>query len=876
MKTHWCKFLKSLTLRLIALFLSSLICCVCLGKASIAFQSAVGAEQLVQQGIDRYHQGDLQGAIDRWQQSLGLYRMTEKPIEVLKYLARAEQQLGQLDRAIDHLEQAIIRYRQIGNWLEVGRMQTEQAQVYSDLGQYRRAIALLCGDLSDRTCTRDGALEIARRQADLLGQAAALGSLGDVYTLQGEYDQALERLRQSQTIVDQIKDVNYPSAIFNSLGNLYTSLAQRNDRYVQFAKQSRDQQAVERFRQRADRDNQSAIAAFEASLTAARRQTDHQSEIRALLGLAIPYSRHNPAKLEPLFQQVQSALKFLPNSREKATALIKLATLMDRTRFDTSVLSDACVAELPPQTATLLQQAIATAQIIRDRETESFALGLSGHVAECAKQYPQALNLTNQAQLVAATNETRYLWEWQAGRILRAQGNVEAIAAYEQAISTVSRIQGDIAAANRDFRSDFQATVEAIYRQLAEIRLQQAQQSTASTQQIQLNLTLATLDQLRVVELQNYLGSPCELPLIEQSVTSVDAQTAVFRSVLLEDRIAIILTLPDRGGKSVVRVHWIPIAKSEATHIINDFRRRLEQRSDRENTFQASAQTLYNWFIRPFATELEQQSIKTLVFIQDGILRSIPMATLYDGQQFLIQKYAIANTSSLRLLRPQPLDNQQLQVLAFGLTTAAAIDSNTFFAPLNAVKTEIDQIETIIPGSEGLIDQNFTRQRLQQELQTKQRPVLHFATHAKFGFDAKETFLVTGGSTNSSQPSRRYNEVLSMNELYQMIRRSADRPWLELLTLTGCETAVGSDRDALGMAGVAVQAGAQSAIASLWQVEDETTAALITQFYQQLRAGLSKAEALQATQIAWLKANPTGRYSHPGYWAPFILVGNWL
>jgi CHAT domain-containing protein len=900
-----CKSPHWFTRGFIALFLSSLMFCFCLSAfSSSASQTVVDTppsnevEQLVQQGIDRYQVGDLPGAIARWQQSLLLDRTTPThPTEVLKYLARAEQQLGQINQAIQYFDQVITRYRQLGNWLEIGRMQTEQAQAYSDLGHYRKAIALLCGDLSrdlsSSSCTRDSALEIARRQSDSLGQAAALGSLGNVYSLQGEYDRALERLQESQAIVQQIGDTPYSASysisLWNSLGNLYTSLVQRNDRYVQFAKQAGDARAVERFRQRADRDTQSAIAAFETSLTLAVNQSDHSGKIRALLGLALPYSRHQTTsvKLDPLFQQVQSTVKSLPNSREKATVLIKLATLTDQTRLDTTlpITSATCLSEPSPKVTGLLQQAIDIAQVIRDRETESFALGLLGHVSECTKNYAQASNFTYQAQLMTTTEETRYLWEWQAGRILRAQAKskvgtslLPAIAAYEQAISTVSKIQGDIAATNRDLRSDFQETVESIYRQLAEIRLQQAEQSTASVQQTQLNLTLDTLDQLRVVELQNYLGSLCELPLMEQSVTAVDAQTAVFRSVLLNDRIAIILTLPDRNGKSDVRVHWIPVGKAEAINVINDFRRRLEQRADRENTFQAGAQELYNWFIQPFIAELEQRSITTLVFIQDGILRSIPMAALYDGQQFLIQKYAIANTSSLRLSRPQQTDTRPLQVLAFGLTTASAVDDNTFFAPLGAVKTEIEQIQTTIPGSQGLIDHNFTHQRLQQELQEKRLPVLHLATHAKFGFDAKETFLVMGGTTNSNQPtSRRYNEILSMNDLYQMIRRiRTDQPWLDLLTLTGCETAVGSDRDALGIAGVAVQAGAQSAIASLWRVEDEATATLITQFYQHLRAGLSKAEALQVTQTTWLKANPTGRYSHPGYWAPFILIGSWL
>jgi CHAT domain-containing protein len=94
--------------------------------------------------------------------------------------------------------------------------------------------------------------------------------------------------------------------------------------------------------------------------------------------------------------------------------------------------------------------------------------------------------------------------------------------------------------------------------------------------------------------------------------------------------------------------------------------------------------------------------------------------------------------------------------------------------------------------------------------------------------------------------------------------------------LTACETAVGSDREALGLAGISLQAGAQSAIASLWKVDDAATVQLIVTFYQRWQGGLSKAKALQAAQIAWLQAHQQELYSHPGYWAPFILIGNWL
>lgn len=140
--------------------------------------------------------------------------------------------------------------------------------------------------------------------------------------------------------------------------------------------------------------------------------------------------------------------------------------------------------------------------------------------------------------------------------------------------------------------------------------------------------------------------------------------------------------------------------------------------------------------------------------------------------------------------------------------------------------------------------------------------------------------MVTGklkvGNTKSLVTSQLYNDKLTMNELYRIIRNISQGKALELLTLTACETAAGSDRDALGIAGISLQAGARSAVASLWQVDDQSTAQLITRFYQDLQRGLSRAKALQAAQKAWLQQHDGERYSHPGFWAALILVGNWL
>jgi CHAT domain-containing protein len=247
--------------------------------------------------------------------------------------------------------------------------------------------------------------------------------------------------------------------------------------------------------------------------------------------------------------------------------------------------------------------------------------------------------------------------------------------------------------------------------------------------------------------------------------------------------------------------------------------------------------------------------------VQDGILRSVPMAALHDGNQFLIERYAIATTASLTLTNPRPLQRKGLRALALGLTQSVEIEGQKFGALAN-VDAETQTIERILPGSRRLLDLDFTSKTLTTELDRSNYPIIHIATHGQFGNEPNDTFLVTGDK-----------KKLTINILDDILRSVNVESPIELLSLTACTTAVGDDRAALGLAGVAAQAGAKSVLASLWLIEDNTTAKLVDSFYSSLReetSKLSKAEALQKAQLSILKERP-----HPAYWAAFTLIGNW-
>ncbi|MGV0028495.1 CHAT domain-containing protein [Phormidesmis priestleyi] len=836
----------------------SLVLCLGLGQVSAQVVSSS-----TQQGLERYQSGDFQGAIAIWNNTLNQSPSEADRVILLKSLARVYSQVGQFEQSIASLNPVIANYQKIGDRVQLGRMLTEQAQAYSSLGQQRKAIAILCGEQPE--CKEGSALAIARQQSDPLGEAAGLGSLGNAYRLQGDYESALRSYSKSLEIAEKLQNSAYVIAAKNGLGNTYANLAKRDDRYAEFATETRDQTATGKFTRQARENDRTAIRFFEAVLIAARQQNKPIDQSHALLNLATSY-RRSGLPIDSMIKQVDDLHDRLPDSRDKAYGLIRLANLWQPpSKLDPNV---HCPAQTPAETVTLLQSAIAVSQRIRDSQAESFALGRLGHHYECQQNFTQALKLTQQAQLAAQNQSNRYLWDWQTGRILQAQGETaKAITAYENAVKALKEIRGDLAIASRDFQFDFRDVVEPVYRELTELQLLTTLNKTLEKQNNAAS-ALETIDSLRLAELQNYLGEDCTITALPQSVALINDKTAVFSTIILKNRIAVILTLPQ--SQPIVR--WIPAPSQTVRATVNDLRLKLEQRSDLANTYQEPAQQVYNWLIRPFAQELQAARIETLVFIQDGILRSIPMTALYDGKQFLVEQYAIANTLSLTLTDPTQLDQRSLKVLGFGLTKASTVPVSIFLAPLSFVKAELDRITKTIPGSKEFIDEAFTIDRLKQELTQNTFSIVHLATHGKFSIDSRETFLVTGKQI-SAAASKPYNEKLTMNQFYQILQ-TVEKP-LDLLTLTACETAVGSDRDALGIAGISIQAGAKSAIASLWQVDDQATAELITQFYQNLNQGMGRAKALQAAQKSWLRQHSDAR-QHPGYWAALTLVGNWL
>jgi CHAT domain-containing protein len=287
---------------------------------------------------------------------------------------------------------------------------------------------------------------------------------------------------------------------------------------------------------------------------------------------------------------------------------------------------------------------------------------------------------------------------------------------------------------------------------------------------------------------------------------------------------------------------------------VQRFRELLEKRAT--NEYLVPARQLYDEIIRPIEPALAAHSVDTLVVVPDEVLRIVPFAALYDGTRLLVDRYATAIAPSLRLVAAEPLASTAGTALVLGVS-----QSVEGYVPLPNVPNEVAGVHAI-EGGDVLLDSAFTRAAFSRELKSGRYSIVHIASHGQFGTDPSRTFVLA------------FDGKLTMDDLEADIKYGPPRENpLELLILSACETASGDDRAALGLAGVALKAGARSALATLWYINDVASGRLITAFYRGLQSGLSKAQALRRAQMA-LAADP--RWAHPAYWAPFLLIGNWL
>ncbi|MBD2329144.1 CHAT domain-containing protein [Alkalinema sp. FACHB-956] len=567
--------------------------------------------------------------------------------------------------------------------------------------------------------------------------------------------------------------------------------------------------------------------------------------------------------------QIQAELPQADQSSLGIYARLELADILhawQSSAWVPAITAQRAPTDQAPSLVHLLATAIQKARSAHDLRAESIGLGRLSGLYEAQGQWHHAQQLTEKAlELAEQLNapDLIYQWQWQMGRIRRTQNDRrEAIGYYRSAIQSLQTIRQDLAAIDTEVQFSFRDQVEPVYRELVELLIDAAEQDKAkglgSSNRVDwaqeedfLHEAQQVIESLQLAELTDYFREAC-LDFKATTVDSVDPQAAIIYPIILSNRLTVIVSIPGQPLQHYSTV--LPQAHIEAT--LDRFRQSMRSTSFRQERLTV-AKNLHQWLIQPALRHLNQHNIKTLIFVPDGALRNVPMAALHDGKQYLIEQFGIGVTPTLKVLAAPPSPSDRGQVLAAGLSQGAQN-----YTPLPGVQAELEQIQRIT-RSQILLDQSFTKQQIQTLLETQPISILHLASHGQFSSRSEDTYLL---AVDGPLRLEDLDRSLRKRELKNL------RP-LELLVLSACETAQGDRRAVLGLAGIAVRSGARSTLASLWTVNDRSTAQFMEHFYRALQqAHLSRAEAVRQAQLALLKQD---LYNHPYYWAAFTLVGNW-
>ncbi|MGK7884856.1 MAG: CHAT domain-containing protein, partial [Crocosphaera sp.] len=699
-----------------------------------------------------YQQGQYGEIIEQ----LASYEDTNNPL-IQEYLASSYETRGQLNLAIFHWTKARQLYEQQQNENKVTQLKLVQAQLEIEVGNPQKAILLL-------------------QQMPISGVSLALK--GNALLVWGEYEQAIASFETA------LKHPLKPEVTLSLLNNLSQTYEKNTLRLKQKQQLLRNNSA-EKQQLELEIIGNETLAKKTANQAWQLAQTFNQPKyntIRAWLTW-LPYLDldEQPETLT----NIKTALKKLPPTHQTVVLWLNLADIINEQESIT--------------------EANTIASTLNDYQSMAIAKRKLGHYFESQQQYPLALAYTQEAIKYAYAQlayEQLYRASWQEARIYEAIGEKKAAKlAYEQAVYSLNRIRNKLIAASRDIQFDFQQEVEPVYRNYLSLLLENPTKKNLDT-------VTQVFDFLQLSQLENLFQDNCfdeSDREIKPSKILEEKQIAVINTIILPNSLQIIVRLP-QGDKYHIQQN---ITSQQLNQQIEDWKKDLFQVTT--NNYLNYSQKLYDLLIRPFEDKLKQSQVEQLLFINDGLLKNLPMSALYDSQkqEFLIEKYPISNNLGNKFIINSP--EIKSPVVAFGLAKSRP--------PINKalpnVTNELQEIQNIW-GEKTYLDQEFTKEGFIEILKTQRPQILHIATHGIFTGVSETTYLQS------------YDQIINLNDFDELLQRYAN---LSLLTLSACETATGNEKAVLGLAGVAIKQGIPNTLGTLWQVQDQISARIIKEFY---------------------------------------------
>ena len=643
--------------------------------------------------------------------------------------------------------------------------------------------------------------------------ARTWNQLGSVYSSLGELEKALSaynnslEIEKNLSILNNLVKLYKKQAIYAQLKSLNAKKGEVSEQYLA------DQQL---YLEEARKYAQDALYFSQSQKTA--------GSVTALIHWA---ELSGTALNDEQIQRVRKILANLPGSRVKVFLAINWAEIDSE------------------QSSYWLSQAREIAKKTGDSLAESYALLELGVLAEQSGDLSQALDYAYLSQLKAQSKfalNSLYRAQWLAARIYQTMGDTEAaISSYRGAIASLDVLGQSTWNIDVERRLDFADEIEPIYRQTLTLLLDKNDLTPSDLKEV-----MFISDKLRLAQLQNYFGDNC-LEINREIGSTQDILAlkngVIISSVILENKFHLFLQLPD----GTLRYSKADLTRTEITEIAKEWYKVLKRGNSRR--YRTQANKLYDLIIRPFEGELERINPNTIIFVHDGVLRNVPMAALYDGEKHLAEKWASASSLGLNFrVVPQ---SQKSKVAAFGLSV-----EREGWSELKGVSTEVENVIEIVKGRKFL-NAEFTMDAFEKQLSQEAYSVVHLATHGQFGGVAENSFILA------------YDKSINALELKEVLSQSQGN--IYLLVFSACETAVGSDFSALGLAGVALRSGINTVLGGYWSLQDVEQADLIEDFYANVfEKKLDKAEALRQLQIQRIEAGIL-----PSIWAGVNLIGEW-
>ncbi|WP_236739081.1 CHAT domain-containing protein [[Phormidium ambiguum] IAM M-71] len=899
-----------------------------LAEVQVSPEQQTEAYQLLLQGEEQYFNHQFEAALNSYKKLLEMRRKIGDRsgiAEALHKLGATYDRLEKYPESLDFYQQALVIRREINDKAAQGATLNGIAVVYQQLGDYSQALQFL-----------NQALTIRQEVGDKAGEGRTLSNIGLVYSNQGKYSQSLEFYQQALAIFKELGNARSEGALLDNIGGIYTEIGQYPqalDFYQQaleIRKKIDDKSGVaislHNIGYLHDRQNKysQALEFYQQSLVLRQEIGDRSGSATTLNNIGLIYD--NLGKHSQALQFLEQALAIFQKIGDRASegntldsigtvykSLRQYPQALDSYQQALAILKE--VGNRPIERATLSNIA-KLLEIQNKTELAIFFYKEAVNITELIRQDLQKLSPEQQRSYTATVADTyRSLADLllQKNRVLEAQQVLDLLKIQELE-DYLRKVRGNEQTAQgvellpqeQKVQADYLAMQNKAIELGKELtKLQKIPEANRTPEQQKRIAELIQIQQQIRAEFNNFINSPTVVALTQKLSQTTSGENLNLRTLnklqgqlkqlsqnavllyplILEDRLELVLVT---SYSPPIR-RTVNIKRQELNRLIVEFRLALQQ-PNTDATISASK--LYNLLIKPIENDLIQAQAKTIIYAPDGQLRYIPIAALFDGKQWLVERFSINNITSASLTDFNSKNITHLKILAAAFTQGSYKISvgnrELTFVGLPFAGREVENLAVIIPSTTKLIDSAFTPPATVPKL--NEYNIIHLATHAAFVIgQPQDSFILFG---DGSRVTLRDVETWSL-------------PNVELVVLSACETGIGGQlgngEEILGFGYQMQLTGVKATIASLWSVSDGGTQVLMDAFYAELSKGnISKSEALRRAQIALINSNKflttaqrrgittaqpirnsltatvSDRLNHPYYWAAFVLIGNGL